>query len=145
MIYPPTTLFNMNINPSEGKGQIAMVAGSVAECGRGELSRWKLRAGTTVAGSAEAQAQQQAGIGFPNARHLPQQEDRDIEGFQCWCLDFGREVPPPVCGIKATLFTKFTKIGPSSDQLAHGFNCIGLACWLVPSDPADPGKPQGNT
>ena len=79
----------MNTNSPEGKDQIVMVAGSVAECGRGELSRWKLRAGIAVAGSADAQAQQQAGIGFPNARDLAQPRDRDIEGFQCWYLDFG--------------------------------------------------------
>ena len=94
----------MNTIFPEGKVKIAKLAGPVAGCGRGELSRWKMRAGIAVAGSADARAQQQAGIGFPDARDLTQPRDRDIKGFQCRRLDFGREVPPPVCGIETADF-----------------------------------------
>ena len=101
----------MNTIFPEGKVQIATVAGRVPGCGRGELSRWKMRAGIAVAGSADARAQQQAGIGFPDARDLPQPRDRDIKGFQCWCLDFGCEVPPHVCGIETADFRHHDHLG----------------------------------
>ena len=126
----------MNTIFPEGKVQIARVAGAVARCGRGELSRWKMRAGIAVAGSADARAQQQAGIGFPDARDLPQPRDRDIKGFQCWCLDFGCEVPPHVCGIETADFRHhdhlgndvFFFVGADIDQVSARHIVLAFLC-----------------
>ena len=111
MIYPPDDCIYMNTIFPEGKVQIARAPDPVAGCGRGELSRWKMRAGIAVAGSADARAQQQAGIGFPDARDLAQPRDLHIKGFQCWRLDFGREVPPPVCSIGTADFRHHDHLG----------------------------------
>ena len=107
----PDDYIYLNTIFPEGKVQSARAPDPVAGCGRGELSRWKIRAGIAVAGSADARAQQQAGIGFRDARDLPQPRDRDIKGFQCWRLDFGREVPPPVCGLETADFRHHGHLG----------------------------------